>query len=67
MHVLQPCDLASRVHFCSLFLQSQLTFFSDDVQFHLQGYKNTQNNHYWSTQTPHLTHEILLHPMKVCV
>jgi hypothetical protein len=24
----------------------QLTFFSDEVWFHLQGYINTQNNHY---------------------
>jgi hypothetical protein len=39
IHTLQPCNLASRVHFCSWFLQSavegeidlQLTFFSDEM------------------------------------
>jgi hypothetical protein len=44
-----PCrrDPASRVHFFSWFLQPvvegeidpQLTFFSDEAWFHLQGYK----------------------------
>jgi hypothetical protein len=44
-----------------------LTFFSDEEWFHLQGHTNTQNNRYWSSQNPHLTHEILLHPVKVGV
>jgi hypothetical protein len=26
-----------------------------------------QNNHYWNAQNPHLTHEVLLHPVKVGV
>jgi hypothetical protein len=51
--------------FCSWFLQSivggeidlQLTFISQEEWFHLQGYINTQNNHYWISQNPHLTHE----------
>jgi hypothetical protein len=75
MHALQPCNPASRVHFCSWFLQPvvkgeidpQLTFFSDEAWFHLQEYINTQNNRYWSSQKPHLTHEVLLHPVKVDV
>jgi hypothetical protein len=33
----------------------------------LQGYINTQNNRYWSSQNPHLTHEALLCPVKVGV
>jgi hypothetical protein len=49
IHCLQLRDPASRVHFCSWFLQSvvkgeiglQLTFFSDEAWFHLQGYINT--------------------------
>jgi hypothetical protein len=45
----------------------QLTFFSDEEWFHLQGYINKQNNRYWSSQNPHLTHEGLLHPVKVGV
>jgi hypothetical protein len=28
----------------------QLSFFSDEVWFHLQGYINTQNNCYWISQ-----------------
>jgi hypothetical protein len=66
---------ASRVHFCSWFLQSvvegainpKLTFFSVEVWFRLQRYINTQNNSYWSSQNPHLTHKVLLHPVKVGV
>jgi hypothetical protein len=72
---LEPSDPASRVHFCSWFLQSavegeidqQLTFFSHEAWFHLQGCINTQNNRYWSQQNPHLTHEVLLQPVKVGV
>jgi hypothetical protein len=71
----QPCDSASRVRFCIWFLKSvvegeidpQLTFSSDEAWFHLQGYINTQNNRYWSSQTPHLTHKAPLHPVKVGV
>jgi hypothetical protein len=56
IRALQPRDPASRVRFRSSLLQSviegeidpQLTFFSDEAWFHLQGYKNTQNNRYWS-------------------
>jgi hypothetical protein len=67
--------LASRVHFCSWFLQSivegefnpQLTFIYEEAWFHLKGYINTQNSCYWSSQNPHLTHEVFLHPVKVGV
>jgi hypothetical protein len=73
-----PCNNViqhSRVHFCSWFLQSvvegeietQLTLFSNEAWFHLQRYIYTQNNHYWSSQNPHLTHKVLLQPMKVGV
>jgi hypothetical protein len=73
IQTLQLHNPASRVHFCSWFLQSvvkgeidpQLTFFSDEAWFHLQGYINKQNNRYWSSQNPHLTHEVPLHPVKV--
>jgi hypothetical protein len=54
IHALHLHDSASRIHFCSWFLQSvvkgeidlQLTFFSDEAWFHLQGYINMQNNLY---------------------
>jgi hypothetical protein len=50
MHALQQRDPASRIHFCSWLLQSviegeidlQLTFFSEEAWFHLQGYINVQ-------------------------
>jgi hypothetical protein len=75
IHALQPHDPASIVHFCIRFLQSviegeidqQFTFFSDEAWLHLQGYINMQNNRYWSSQNPHLTHEVPLHPVKVGV
>jgi hypothetical protein len=75
MHALQLRNPASRVHFCIWFLQSvfkgeidlQLTFFSDEPWFHLQGYLYTQNNRNWVSQNPHLTHIVLLHPVKVGV
>jgi hypothetical protein len=64
---------ASRDRFCSWYLCSfvegeidpQFSFLSDEVWFHLQGYIYTQNNCYWSSQNPHLTHEVPLHPLKV--
>jgi hypothetical protein len=67
-HTLQPHNSANRVHFWSWFLQSviegeidpQLTFLSDEACFHLQGYINTQNNPYRTSENPYLTHEDLL-------
>jgi hypothetical protein len=75
MYTLQPCNSASRIHFCNWFLQSvvegeidlQPTFFSDEAWFRLQGYINTQNNQYWDSQNPHQSHEVPFHPMKVGV
>jgi hypothetical protein len=75
IYALQPRDLPSKVHFCIRFLQfvvegeigQKLTFFFDEAWFHMQGYINTQNNRYWIAQNPHLTHEVLLHPVKVGV
>jgi hypothetical protein len=75
IHALRPGDPASRIHFSNWFLRSvvegeinpQLTFFSDAVWFHLQGYINTQNNRFWISQNPHLTHKEPLHPVNVGV
>jgi hypothetical protein len=75
IHALQLHDPASRVHFCSWFLQCvtedeivlQLTFFSDEAWFGLQGYINMKNNRSWNSQNPHLTHEVWLHPGKLGV
>jgi hypothetical protein len=75
IHAFQPRVPASRVHFYSWFIRSvvegemdrQLTVFSAEAWCHLQGYINTQNNRYWNSQNPHLTHEIPLHRVKVGV
>jgi hypothetical protein len=75
IHDLQPRVPDSKDHFCSWFLESvvegeidpQLTFFSDEAWFHLQGYINTNNNPYWSSQNPHLTHEVPRYPVKIGV
>jgi hypothetical protein len=75
MHALQLHDPSGGVHFCNWFLQSvfegeiglHLTFFPDEAWFHLREYINMQNNHYWSSQNPHLTHEVPLHLVKVGV
>jgi hypothetical protein len=74
IHALQPRDPAIMFHFCG-FLQAvveceidpQFIFFSDEVWFHLQGYINIKNNRYWSSHDSHLSHEVLLHPVKVGV
>jgi hypothetical protein len=71
IHPLQLHDPASRIPFCRWFLQSvvegeidmQLTFFLNEAWFHLQRYINTQNNRYWSSQNPHLTHKVPLPPV----
>ncbi|PNF29343.1 hypothetical protein B7P43_G07832 [Cryptotermes secundus] len=42
-------------------------FFSDEVWFHLQGYINMQNKHYWISVNPYLTHAVPLHPVRVGV
>jgi hypothetical protein len=48
-------------------VRPQLTVFSHEAWFHLQGYINTQNNRYCSSQNPRLTHEVLIYPMKAGV
>jgi transposase len=75
IHALQPRNPTTMVHFCNWFLQSvvkgesnpQLTFLAVEAWFHLQGYINMHNNHYWSLHNTHLTHEVPLHPEKVGV
>jgi hypothetical protein len=48
-------------------IDPKLTFFSIEAWFRLQGYINTQNNRYWSSQNPYLTNEVMLRPVKVGV
>jgi hypothetical protein len=64
---LAAADPASTTNFCIWFLlfvveceiDPQLTLVFDEAWFDLRGYINTQNNPYWSSQNPHLTHEVL--------
>jgi hypothetical protein len=48
-------------------ISPQLILFSDEAWYHLQGYINMQNNCDWSSQNPHLTHEVLFAPVIVVV
>jgi hypothetical protein len=41
----------------------QSAFCTDEVLFHWQEYINTQNTYYGSSQSSHLTHEVLLNPV----
>jgi hypothetical protein len=50
------------------FLTQNLHFmYSDVAWFTLCGYINSHNNRHWSTENPHLAHEVPLHDLKVGV
>jgi hypothetical protein len=34
-------------------LDPKLTFFTDEANFNLSGYVNSQNNVYWNSENPH--------------
>jgi hypothetical protein len=40
-------------------------FFSNEAWFHLIGYVNSQNSRFWSSENPHLFHEVPLHSQKI--
>jgi hypothetical protein len=40
-------------------------FFSDEAWFHLSGYVNSQHSMFWSSDNPHLFHEVPLHFQKI--
>jgi hypothetical protein len=46
-------------------IDRQLTFFSDEACFHLEGYKNTQNELLLEFTDSTYNYEVLLHPVKV--
>jgi hypothetical protein len=72
---LQPRDPAGKVHFFSVGLynlslkvrsiRNELVFRRSVIS--LAGVHKYTNNRYWSSQNPHLLHEILLHPVQVDV
>lgn len=45
----------------------QVTWFSDEAHFHLNGYVSNQNRIFWATQNPHITVANPLHPQRVTV
>ncbi|PSN43843.1 hypothetical protein C0J52_11885 [Blattella germanica] len=68
MHKLWPRDDEKRLQFCNWILQSivdpHLIIFSNEARFHLRGHVASQNNRYWSTENPHLIHDVPLHDEK---
>jgi hypothetical protein len=69
--VIQLAGFIFVISFYSLLSEVRLIhnwpFFSDEAWFPLQGYMNMQSNRYWSSQNQHLTHDVMLNPVKVGV
>ena len=74
-HALHEHDYVNRVNFCQTFLQlinqnQELVnnlLMSDEAHFHLSGFVNKQNFHYWSATKPIALHERPLHSSKITV
>jgi hypothetical protein len=75
VHSFLPPDCQARIQYCRWFQESvfnglldpELMFYSDEEQFTLSRYMNSQNNRYWSTEYPHAVHEVPVHNFKVSV
>ena len=74
-HALHECDYVNRVNFFQTFLQLinqnqepvNNSLMSDEAHFHLSGFVNKQNFHYWSATNSIELHERPLHSSKVTV
>jgi hypothetical protein len=72
-HELKEIDKEKRMRYCRWFRQFvrngvdilENGFFFDDAWFHLSGYVNSQNSRFWSSENPHLLHEVPLHSHKI--
>ncbi|KAJ3661413.1 hypothetical protein Zmor_005808 [Zophobas morio] len=73
IHELKPADYPRRVAYCEWFQNNMnnrildLSFFSDEAWFHLNGYVNSQNYRVWSAENPFVFEERPLHSVKVGV
>jgi hypothetical protein len=70
---LLEADYLVRVEYCHWFLNTMnenslnWSFFSDESWFYLDGYVNSQNMRWWSSEKPNFFEEVPLHPQKVGV
>jgi len=71
-HQILPRDFIMRMNFCEWFLNNldnddilDISFYTDEAYFQLNGYVNSQNMRMWSAENPHEFIEAPLHPLKV--
>ena len=72
---LKPLDTPKRMAYCEWFMNLfgeddellDITWYSDETWFHLNGYVNSQNTRIWATEHPHEIHEVPLHSEKTDV
>jgi transposase len=68
---LLEADYPVRVEYCHWFLNTMnenllnWSFFSDESWFYLDGYVNSQNMRWWSSEKPNFFEQVPLHPQKV--
>jgi hypothetical protein len=66
VHQLLLPEAEARINYCRWFQQlvcdgmvdADLMFYTDKVWFHLSGYVNSQNSHYWSVENPHSIQDV---------
>jgi hypothetical protein len=72
-HELKEIDKEKRMRYCRWFRQFVRNgvdildneFLSDATWFHLSGCVNSQNSRFWSSENPHLFHEVPLHSQQI--